>query len=248
MFISERRMSREMRRDPLSIVSILIQTLESLNENTDYNFNEVSNRSNLHWETVKKYIFLIKHIQNLAPIIEIESNKFRLMKKVKDQSLNIQTKLLLSLFYSKAFHEETAINIVNQDKSLIKNLIDNEFIQETNNKFFLTDSGKRTAFRFYKKNRDSIYQDFLQLQSNLPPEPVSTTEKLEEKVEELSKKCQVIDNLSSKIERLENIIQNTLPSPTGVKPSPKINEPKTDDARSSLLPINKDKKPEPIYT
>jgi len=192
-------MTRAMRRDPLSIVSILIQTLESLKENRDYTFNELSNRTNLHWETVKKYMFLIKYIQNLAPLIEIEGNKFRIIKKPSSKTLNLREKLLATLFYSRAFQENSAIQLQVKDNSIVQDLLTQELIQTTeHNTFYLTDSGKRIAFRIYRKITDTIYEEYLKLYNNLPLETTAPIEDLQKKIENLTERIKHLELLIKK--------------------------------------------------
>lgn len=200
-----------MRRDPLSIISILIQTLESLNENKIYNINEISTISSLHWETCKKYINLIRYIQNLAPVISLNNNEVKIVNKASYQNLKPEKKVLLFLFYSKAFNDKSAIELLEDHRKQINILIEQNYIERTpDNRFFLKKTGKISSHRIYKEIRDQIYSEYVNLQESMEFEDSNShreIEKIWEKIsEDLAKKFgNKFKELESKIDELKLI-------------------------------------------
>lgn len=151
---------------------MLVQTLESVSENAECSFNELSSKTKLPVETVKKYLYLIKHLQNWAPLINIKGDGIKVMKKSSSQNLDYRERTLLTLFYSKALQESTAVDLLNLDatwtgspywnSSTIQDLVGEKLARKTENgTFYLTDDGKRRAFRTHRKNMDRIYEDYL---------------------------------------------------------------------------------------
>jgi hypothetical protein len=147
-----------LKRDPITIVSILIQILNGLEEGKRYNFHQIKERCSLHWKTVKKYITLLKYVKDLSPIVDVDDTGVHIIKQSVLESYTSFDTLLLHLFYRKAFTKDTAIRFLRKDRESKEFLLKNKLIQKSErNTFYLTEDGKQRAFILYGKYTNDNY-------------------------------------------------------------------------------------------
>ncbi|MBD3213337.1 MAG: hypothetical protein GF311_12075 [Candidatus Lokiarchaeota archaeon] len=163
-----------MKRKPIQIMAGLINALNPLSKNQNYSINQIHEETNYHWNTVNDYIKLINLVKKFAPDLKIDDKTNEI--KIKKQSpyfknLKKLEQLILYLFISKAFNEESSINKneikLNYDSNLDLNEEAKEFIKQSNEgEIYLTLKGKFKAQGIFS----SLYKkmiDFIENKSNL---------------------------------------------------------------------------------
>lgn len=142
-----------MKRKPINIMAALINALNSYQKDQSYSINQIHEETDLHWNTVHDYIKLINLVKLYAPDLNIdnETNEVIINKQSPYfRKLEKQEQLILHLFLSKAFNEESAlkkekIHLKNGSK-LNKDALSREFIEFTPNyALYLTRKGKFKA-------------------------------------------------------------------------------------------------------
>ena len=150
----------KIKKDPLSIVISLIYNLNLLEENREYNINELKFITGLdnHWITIKKYLKIFKLIQNYCPQIELKGSKLRIINSKIYKRLGEKEKFILYLFNNHAISPDNAIEIPKEfDLSIISESINYLFKKTEENKFYLTESGLE-LYKYFKKDiSDLIY-------------------------------------------------------------------------------------------
>ena len=171
-----------MKRKPIHILAGLINAINSLDKDHKYSINEIHEKTDYHWTTVSDYVKLIILAKKFAPDLKIdEKSKGIIITKQSPyfKNFNILEQLLLYLFKSKAFNEESAINknkIVFNDRSeLNPNEEFKEFIKKTsNNALYLTLKGKFRAQGILA----SIYSDMCDYIENKSKIPLKKSSKV----------------------------------------------------------------------
>ncbi len=139
-----------MKRKPIHILAGLINAMNSLDKDHKYSINEIHEKTEYHWTTVSDYVKLIILAKKFAPDLKIDEKSKGII--ITNQSpyfkkFNLLEQLILYLFISKAFNEESAIKknkIIFSDGSKLNP--SEEFITETSNRtFYLTLKGKFKA-------------------------------------------------------------------------------------------------------
>ena len=145
-----------MKRKPIEIMADVINTLNGLQMNKEYNINEIKKRSQIHWETALNYTLLIQFIQEYAPKIHLNAEKknFQLITHSKQMgNFNIEDQMILYLFLEKAFSLSTAtkeFELWNKFlQSKIKSIENSKFFEIEKNmnekQFYLNRKGKFKA-------------------------------------------------------------------------------------------------------
>ncbi len=143
-----------MKQDPLNITISLIFSLNLLEENVEYNINEIKSLSEIsqHWVTVQKYLNIIKLIQKYSPEIEFYGSKLKILDSKIYKKLSMKQKLIIYLHNNRALTEDTAVKIGEIfDIIDISESIDHLYKKAENNKYFLTKSGLN-IYRLFKHN------------------------------------------------------------------------------------------------
>ncbi|MHA1758521.1 MAG: hypothetical protein ACTSVV_17275 [Promethearchaeota archaeon] len=164
-----------MRKDPNSIFSIILQTLNSLKNGKEYTINKISQMSKIHWTTTEKYLKLLDYIQNFVPNFKLLINDLgkiegiKLLSKNKNYSkLDKKDKVIIKLYENDAFSSEKATKIESDLNSELESLKKFGLINEISNKFFLTKSGRLVALNLLTdlqkniQNLDEIKIDIFQ--------------------------------------------------------------------------------------
>lgn len=155
-----------MKKKPSEIFSILINTLNNLDNKKQYSINEISEKSGLHWQTVNEYLKVLTHIQIFSPIINInESNKVQITNHSKFlKNLAINQKILLTLYENKAFDENSSLKIENfiLDSDLeiyLEELIAKDQIKISNRSdmYYITNNGKINVISLYSEMSKAIF-------------------------------------------------------------------------------------------
>ncbi len=132
------------KQDPINIAISLIFNLNLLEENKEYNINEVKSLKNLghHWITIKKYLKICNLINKYCPKFELYGSRFRITNSKIYQRLSEKEKFILFLFNNQAFDEDSAMDFsVSLNKSGLDDSIDYLYKKTESNKFYLTKSG-----------------------------------------------------------------------------------------------------------
>jgi len=152
----------KIKKDPLSISISLIYNLNLLEENKEYNINELKFITNLenHWITIQKYLNIFNLIQKYCPKIELDGSKLRIIESKIYKRLTEKEKLILYLFNNQALNSDSAIILPEKtDLSDISESIDYLFKKTNDNKFYLTKSSLE-FYRYFKKDlSDLIYNN-----------------------------------------------------------------------------------------
>ena len=145
-----------MKRKPIDIVADIINSLNGYQEEKKFNINSMKERSNLHWNTSKDYLYLIYFIQKFAPeldIINSNKNEFKIRKYSKlFTQFSLEEQIIIHLFLEKAFDLDTSININSMIESQfdINELDDSKFIRifksgKNHSKIYLSLKGRFKA-------------------------------------------------------------------------------------------------------
>ena len=145
-----------MKRKPIDIVTDIINSLNGYQEEKKFNINSMKERSNLHWNTSKDYLYLIYFIQKFAPeldIINSNKNEFKIRKYSKlFTQFSLEEQIIIHLFLEKAFDLDTSININSMIESQfdINELDDSKFIRifksgKNHSKIYLSLKGRFKA-------------------------------------------------------------------------------------------------------
>jgi len=152
----------KIKRDPLSISISLIYNLNLLEEDEEYNINELKFITDLenHWITIQKYLKIFNLIQKYCPKIELDGSKLRIIKSEIYRRLTEKEKLILYLFNNRALNSDNTIKLPETiDISLISESINYLFKKTDDNKFYLTKTGLE-FYKYYKKDlSDLIYNN-----------------------------------------------------------------------------------------
>ncbi len=150
------------KKDPLSITISLVYNLNLLEENKEYNINELKFITNLdnHWVTIQKYLNIFNIIQKYCPKIKLEDSKLRITKSKVYRKLTEKEKLILFLFNNQALDQDSAVNLPeNFERSNISQSINYLFKKTNKDKYYLTKSGLE-LYRYFKKDlSDLIYNN-----------------------------------------------------------------------------------------
>jgi len=165
----------KIKKDPLLITLILTDILNKLKIDKKYNINNIKQFTQLHWNTIHKYIKLIKFIQEYVPPlnINIKNNKIEYFKITGFSNFinhNYQNfeKLIIYLMINNVFNENSSINYKNIkkfkfSKKDIKFLSENGLIKIINNEnIYLTDLGIKIGTKMMldlNKNFGKIFND-----------------------------------------------------------------------------------------
>lgn len=103
-----------MKRKPSSIVTGLINILNSLRKGSEYSINQIKDKTGFHWETIHDYIILLRLIEEFGPKIEFNPQNKKI--KIKEYSkpfvkLNLEDQIVLFLFLEKKFGEDSSCEI-----------------------------------------------------------------------------------------------------------------------------------------
>lgn len=145
-----------MKRKPINIFSGLFNAFNALDESSEYNINEIKERTGFHWETIQDYLILMKFFELFAPKIHYDPATGKIKKfsnSIFSKSMAVNEKILMLLFSRKIFERESALSL-----DILKrkfhftntNFISNsqyfeQFIQNGKKKVFLTRKGKFKA-------------------------------------------------------------------------------------------------------
>lgn len=172
-----------MRRKPIQIMAGLINALNSYSKDEEYSINKIHEDTNYHWNTVNDYVKLILLVKNFAPDLKLrnETNDMVITKHSPYfKNLDEMEQLIVYLFNSKAFDEQSAIE---KEKLMFTNRSNpsnlriphpfNEFIRCTHEKrCHLTLKGKFRAQGILA----SIYKtmiDFIEKETDITRENAS---------------------------------------------------------------------------
>lgn len=151
-----------MNKDPLSIILSLIYNLNLLEENREFNINELKSLPQMerHWITIKKYLKIIQLIQKYCPQIELKDSKFEIKKSQIYQRFSKKEQLLLFLFNNQALDEENAIDIPDRlDNPSIRESLGYLFHKTVNDKYYLSKSGIEGYKSINSDLNDLIYNN-----------------------------------------------------------------------------------------
>jgi len=162
-----------MKKDPNLIFLILAETLNKLKFEKKYNINNIRKITQLHWNTIHKYIKIIKFIQDFVPPIDInmKNNKIeyfevRGFSKFINENYQVFEKLILFLMINNAFNEENSIKYktikeFKCSKKDIKSLSESGLIKiKDNETIYLTNLGIRIGSKMFI-NIDEQLSEFL---------------------------------------------------------------------------------------
>ena len=155
-----------MKKKPLTIFSVLMNVLNSLDTKKSYSVNEISEKTGLHWNTTKHYLDILVFLQNFSPKISSKDNKTQVLEKSNFfKELNIDKKILFNLYENNAFDEFSAISIkevlphinIQQD---LDELVAKEKIMQINesDKFLITRTGKIDILNLYSSFTEEIFK------------------------------------------------------------------------------------------
>jgi len=148
-----------MKKDPMGIVLGLLTRLNLLEENREYNINELKEEFNLHWATTNKYIKIAELIQKYCPIFEVNGAKVKINKSKFQRILTEKEKFVLYLFNEDALDKNNAIAIDKRyDNEEIKESIGYLYNKDMN-KFYLTEAGKSIFRSLNDAITDIIFND-----------------------------------------------------------------------------------------
>lgn len=121
-----------------------------------FTLTELSEKSRLHFVTVKKYIEFLKHVESMPHQIDIINSgritmvRLKIGKKEEIEKLrefypkvSSENELLTQLLDAKAINKEKGIPLENS--SIVKKLIKLKRIQKVDDKYYLTHIGKMIA-------------------------------------------------------------------------------------------------------
>lgn len=147
-----------MKNDPLNIAISLIFSLNLLEENEEYNINEIKGLSSIsqHWITIQKYLNIVTLIQKYSPEIEYYGSKLKLINSKIYGGLSTKQKFILYLYNNHALTAETAIVMKETlTDSIISDSIGYLYEKTEMDKYFLTKSGIN-IYRSIKHNISNI--------------------------------------------------------------------------------------------
>lgn len=134
----------KIKQDPLNISISLMFSLNLLEENRDYNINEIKSLSHLthHWITIQKYLKIFNTIQKYCPKFELNGSKLKILESKIYQRLSEKEKFILYLYNNQAFDDKSAIHIDHDFNTIkISETIGYLYEKTDDNKFYLKKSG-----------------------------------------------------------------------------------------------------------
>ncbi len=147
-----------MKREPNQIIEELYETL-TIHRGEALSINRISKMSGLHFNTVQNYVKLIQRAQTLPKLEVIKSGRTTIVRTKgllslpeKEQLSIVREefptpdegdKLFINLLKADATTKETAVKIT--ITPLVEKLLAAGHISETENKFYLTETGKIIA-------------------------------------------------------------------------------------------------------
>ncbi len=152
----------EITKDPLNITMSLILNLNLLEEDKEYNINEIKSLKNIdrHWITIQKYFTIFNLIQNYCPKIQINGSKFKIIESEIYNRLNDKEKFIMHLTNKKAFNPDSAIKIPhNINLPKISKSIGFLFKKTDDNRFYITKSGLNIYASLKQSISDLIYNE-----------------------------------------------------------------------------------------
>ncbi len=151
-----------MKKDPFDIIISIIYSLNLLEENREYNINELKSITVLdrHWLTIQKYLKIIEKIQKYCPNIEFDDSKLIINDSKIYKRFSEKEKFIIYLFNQGALNSENAVPIHDDiDFSEISGSINYLYNKTEDNRFYLKESGLN-IYRLIKQNlSDLIFND-----------------------------------------------------------------------------------------
>ncbi|MHA1520560.1 MAG: hypothetical protein ACTSRK_10305 [Promethearchaeota archaeon] len=157
-----------MKRKPIKIITDLTNILNGYPQNMEIKINEIKERTDIHWNTAKDYLYLIYFIQNLVPKLNISKIEEKLTISIKENSnlihsMDDEKRFIIHLFVQKAFEEETAIFLETRNHEYLAKLEMEKLIFSIDGrKYFLRRSGKIRA----KQILSNLYLQISNLSDN----------------------------------------------------------------------------------
>jgi len=150
------------KKEPINISISLIVSLNLLEENKEYNINEIKTLKNLghHWITINKYLKIFNFINKYCPKLELNGSRLRIIYSKIYHRLSEKEKFILYLYNNQAFDEKSAVDFI-KDLNLeqIEESLNYLFKKTQNSRFYLTESGIN-KYRLIEQNlSDLIYNE-----------------------------------------------------------------------------------------
>ncbi|TXT59802.1 MAG: hypothetical protein BAJALOKI2v1_170056 [Promethearchaeota archaeon] len=204
-----------MNRDPLSIILSLIYSLNVLQDDKEYNINELKSlpKMDRHWITIKKYLKIIQIIQKFSPEIKLEDSKFEIKNSKIYERFNEKEKLILYLFNNEALREDQAIKLPDSLFNInIQEYSGYLFHKVEENKYYLSKAGMDLYKSINRDLTDLIYNN-KDVNDFLPKEELIEEKSFLLKSSEDSADFEIPSSKESEMERiskfrLENILES----------------------------------------
>lgn len=167
-----------MKQNPLNIAISLIFSLNLLEENIEYNINEIKSLSKIsqHWITVQKYLNIFNLIQKYSPKIDFYGSKLKIIDSKIYKRLSEKQKFILYLYNNHALTEDTAIELGDIfDIMKIAESIGNLYEKTESDKYFLTKSGLN-IYRLIKHNISEMISNKREIEEIFGEEEVQVEE------------------------------------------------------------------------
>jgi len=148
-----------MNKDPLSIVISLIFNLNLLEENKEYNINEIKQIPSIenHWITIKKYLKMFRLIQEYCPKLDLEDSKITIFHSQIYRKLSPKEKTIVYLFINNALTSEGSINLPEYHRHNIEETINYLVNKDENERFYLSKSGLDIIKSITRRLNDLLY-------------------------------------------------------------------------------------------
>ena len=177
----------QMPRDPFSTVRVLSDYLLRLRPSVSYTVNAISEGSQLHWETVDRFLEIISFCQNKAPLIQVrnvsEKKVVTIVGLPRLMQLEPEMRIMAQMYMQGAISPanevgENDLFLTGEEKGLLVKLTDAGYIQRSERGCFLTPLGVHAIL-------DDVAKVFEQYQMSVREE-----EDGKRQIEDVTKKMQ----------------------------------------------------------
>ncbi|MHA2008931.1 MAG: hypothetical protein ACXABO_12245 [Promethearchaeota archaeon] len=206
-----------MKKKPSVIFSILINTLNNLDLNTEYSVNEISEKSGLHWQTTNEYLKILMELIKFSPKIKlnVDNNKFRIIEHSDFfKKLSINQQILIHLYENKAYNAENALRIDQiypsvEEETFLNDLLLKKQIRydSTNGKYYLTKMGKSLVISIYSDLSKGIF-NFTEIHSETKSPDQKYLTLIEKLVQQNERITNQVNLISSHNKRLLTLLIN----------------------------------------
>ncbi|MHA2239687.1 MAG: hypothetical protein ACXAB2_15200 [Candidatus Hodarchaeales archaeon] len=147
-----------MKRTPLAIVTDLVVTLNTLLIDDEYSINALAGYSQLHWESISRYLEILQIVQDFCPkFILTSKNKVKLLSRTPNVRLANDEQVLVYCLQNQADNKLSAISLPTSMESEVDFLVNKKFARLTvNGKLYLTKKGKSMAVDIFFEIQQTV--------------------------------------------------------------------------------------------